>query len=206
MRVQDSNTTRRIKQKSVEAQFFAVSSSTAFDNYGMINSEKEEIPLFEFEGKTEPERITGKPQRQSYGHSYHFLPVEVPTNPISNTQDIYEEIVLGIKIRKLVESGDIAKARSLLSKIGSDRTTNHSLEIWEALLALPKAVRSDEATGKPFGKCAAVLKANIDEYAGQWVAILDDVLLGGNESKIALYRSLKDQDKLKGAIFFYIEK
>lgn len=172
-----------------------------------VTSESYEVARIKIE--REPASVYEKVSNMLRNRGYIVSSGSWANNELTETRSHTRETALalewGREIRSLIESSNIAKARNLLLKMGLEQVNYYDLDKWKALLDLPKVVRTQKATGKSFSKSADILKAKIDECTGKWVALLDDEFLGCDKSKIALYRSLKDKDKLTGAMFFYVE-
>ena len=186
-------------EKNKRPILWAVNSAVTSKTYEMarIKIEKEPASVYE--------KVSNMLRNRGYIVSSGSWANNELTDTGSHTRETALTLEWGREIRSLIESGNVAKARNLLLKMGLEQINYYDLEKWNTLLDLPKVVRTQKATGKSFSKSADILKAKIDECTGKWVALLDDEFLGCDKSKIALYRSLKDKDKLTGAMFFYIE-
>ncbi|MFC2146367.1 hypothetical protein ACFLRT_03295 [Acidobacteriota bacterium] len=106
-------------------------------------------------------------------------------------------------VKKLVENGQIADARGVLSTIQPGTST--ALDNWQRALANPKAKLDKSAGGESIKKDALWLQDNSDKYKGNWIALKNGILLGVHESRIELQRSLKQAGKLAGTMFFRID-
>jgi hypothetical protein len=106
-------------------------------------------------------------------------------------------------VKKLVENGQITDAREVLSTIRPG--TSKTLDNWQRVLSNPKAKLEKSAGGENIKKDALWLQNNSDKYKGNWIALKNGVLLGANESRIELRRSLKQAGKLAGTMFFRID-
>lgn len=128
------------------------------------------------------------------------------TETYSKTRESLQCNEWDLEIRRLVESGQVTRARRLLLKLGSNKVGIYKLNAWQALLDMPKVSRGGKATGRPISVNTAVLRERSAECQGKWVALQNGSILDSNESKITLYRNLKSKNKLKGTTFIYIEK
>jgi len=106
-------------------------------------------------------------------------------------------------VRKLVEDGQIADAREVLSTIQPGTST--ALDNWKRALENPKAKLDKSAGGESIKKDALWLKDNSEKYKGNWIALKNGILLGAHESRIELRRSLKQAGKLAGTMFFRVD-
>jgi hypothetical protein len=106
-------------------------------------------------------------------------------------------------VKNLVENGQIADAREVLSTIPPGTST--ALDNWQRVLSNPKAKLEKSAGGENIKKDALWLQNNSDKYKGNWIALKNGILLGANESRIELRRSLKQAGKLAGTMFFRID-
>ena len=106
-------------------------------------------------------------------------------------------------VKKLVENGQIADAREVLSTIQPGTST--VLDNWQRALSIPKAKLDKSAGGENIKKDALWLQNNSDKHKGNWIALKNGILLGANESRVELRRSLKQAAKLPGTMFFRIE-
>jgi hypothetical protein len=106
-------------------------------------------------------------------------------------------------VRTLVENGQIADAREVLSTIQPGTST--ALDNWQRALANPKAKLDKSAGGESIKKDALWLQDNSEKYKGNWIALKNGILLGAHESRIELRRSLKQAGKLAGTMFFRID-
>jgi len=107
-------------------------------------------------------------------------------------------------VKKLVERGQIEDARELLANIQPG--TSAALNNWQKALAIPIVKSTKSAGGEDIKKDGIWLQANSGKYRGNWIALKNGVLLGTHESRVELRRSLKETGKLKGAMFFRVEK
>ena len=133
--------------------------------------------------------------------------VDEPTETQSKTYETVRAREWSVEIRRLVESGDIEKARRLLLCMMPSQIQHYNLERWKVLLDAPKASRSNAATGTPISSNVSVLRTKkVEELRGKWVALLNGEYLDSNKSKVALYCSLKNKNKLTDTTFIYIDK
>jgi len=118
--------------------------------------------------------------------------------------DVRNETPILRKIKKLVEVGDVAAAREMLSSL--PETTSHELENWRRNLAIPEPRLNQKATGKSNRqKDFNWLQENADAHRGKWVALADGNLLGSCESQLELYHDLKRKGQTSDAMFVKIE-
>ncbi len=195
----DTPTTVNESEQNKKPILWAVNSASTSETYEVarIGIEKESVSV--------DEKISNILRNRGYVISSGSWTTNELTDTRSNTLETALALEWGREIKSLIESGNVAKARNLLLNMGLEQINYYNLEKWNTLLDLPKIVRTQKATGKLFSKSAAILKTKIHECTGKWVALLDDEFLGCDKNKIALYRCLKDKDKLTGAMFFYIE-
>jgi hypothetical protein len=106
-------------------------------------------------------------------------------------------------VKKLVENGQIAEAREVLSTIQPGTST--ALDNWQRALSNPKAKLDKSAGGENIKKDALWIQDNSDRYKGHWIALKSGILLGAHESRVELRRSLKQSGKLAGTMFFRID-
>lgn len=129
------------------------------------------------------------------------LYIEIPENsslPLKSD----EYIVKNIKI--FIESGQISKARLLLSSIPSG--ISFKLDNWRRVLSIPKARLERVATGVDIKQNSSWLLNNSGNFKGKWVALKNGILLGSHENRVELHRQLSLSDELNGATFFKIGK
>lgn len=106
-------------------------------------------------------------------------------------------------IKKLVESGRLEDARNVLSTI--EPGISAELDNWHQTLSMPKAKQNPTASGGSIKEDALWLRNNSKNYKGKWIALKNGVLLGSHISRLELRRSLQQENKLDGAMFFKIE-
>jgi hypothetical protein len=109
-----------------------------------------------------------------------------------------------IRIRNVVEEGDVAEARKVISEVPSG--LSKPLDKWRRILSEPKGQQEGVASGGCMKPNLAWLRGNSMQYRGQWVALKDGSLLGNNQSRLTLRSDLKESNQLKGAMFFRIEE
>ncbi len=109
-----------------------------------------------------------------------------------------------VKIKLLIEKGNISQARKELSVIPLG--TSRPLDKWKRLFADPIVTRGAAASGKNFRRDFDWIEQNSSEYKGLWIAIKDGKLLGNNRSRVVLERELGQLQALEGATFFKVEE
>jgi len=100
----------------------------------------------------------------------------------------------------LLNAGRVIEARQLVSLL-LKASPSPKLEKWARLLAPPVVRPGGPATGTGIASTHAWLRQHAGEYAGKWVALRDGVLLGADESRVALHRRLEQDGNLEGALF-----
>ena len=106
-------------------------------------------------------------------------------------------------VKKLVENGQVAEARKVLSTIQPGTST--ALDNWQRALSNPKAKLHKSAGGENIKEDALWLQDYSGKYKGKWIALKKGILLGAHESRIQLRRFLKQTGKLAGAMFFRVD-
>jgi len=106
-----------------------------------------------------------------------------------------------VKIRQLVETGNISGARRELLTI--PKGTSKQLDKWKRLLAEPVIKEGRPASGQGMSLDLFWLQNHSERYKGQWVALKKGQLIGSNESRISL-ESLLTADQLEGATFLKV--
>lgn len=101
---------------------------------------------------------------------------------------------------QLVEAGRVTEARQLVSLL-QKASPSPGLEQWARVLAPPEVSAAPAATGSAMARDNAWLRANARDYAGQWVALRDGVLVGADASRVALHRRLEQAGELEGVAF-----
>ena len=107
------------------------------------------------------------------------------------------------KLKAFVVTGKIDEARSYLN---SSSEKSSVIEYWKKVLEKPKTKIENFASGKSLKLNSDWIKANSRNYTGQWVALKGGNLVGSDVSRINLHKSLKQQGKLTGSVFFRIDR
>jgi len=83
------------------------------------------------------------------------------------------------RIRALVEAGRVREARALVKEALLSNPLELGLQGWSEVLAPAKVRTAPPGTGMDFDRSAEIrwLEEHVDEYRGQWVALLGDELL-----------------------------
>ncbi len=106
-------------------------------------------------------------------------------------------------VKALVECGDIASARDMLSRL--PQTVSPELDNWRRNLAEPYVTEMKTAENLNLRKDFAWLQENAAEFKGKWVALKDGILLNSHESQLRLVENLKQVGDLSGAMLFKVE-
>lgn len=113
-----------------------------------------------------------------------------------------DDIPLLKRIRNLVEHGRIPEARGTLRF--SFPGVSKRIDNWKRVLAVPKVQAGRSATGGDLKSNSSWLDRYAEQYKGMWVALKEGTLLAANKSRIELYHQLKQENKLRGALFVKI--
>jgi hypothetical protein len=104
---------------------------------------------------------------------------------------------------RLIEAGRVTEARQLVSLL-LKASPSPRLEQWARVLAPPEVSVAPAATGSSMARDNAWLRANARDYAGQWVALRDGVLVDADRSRMALHRRLEQAGALDGVAFAHL--
>jgi len=104
------------------------------------------------------------------------------------------------EIRTLVETGQIQRARTLLSGLGDDLSSHPSILPWRATLKAPEARAEGTSTGESAADNIDWLHRHAAEYLGQWVALRDGKLVGHAPDRRTLVRSLRERSEAAGLL------
>jgi hypothetical protein len=107
-----------------------------------------------------------------------------------------------VRIRQLVEQGNISQARRELSIIPMG--ASKQLDKWKRLLAEPVVKQGKPASGRGMHADLFWLENHSEQYRGKWVALKRGQLLGSDRSSVALEARLDKLGLLKGTTFFEI--
>jgi len=110
---------------------------------------------------------------------------------------------ISLHVKKLVENGQTADARKVLSTVQTG--VSPTLDSWRVALAQPKARLEKSAGGENIKEDALWLRDNSETYKGKWIALKNGKLLGAHVSRIELRHSLRQAGKLAGAVFSRID-
>lgn len=108
---------------------------------------------------------------------------------------------LAAELHALVTAGRIGKARAILSQLRPEQRAAPALSRWARALEPPKVRIGPPGSTPSMERDAAWLRAHGAQYAGEWVALRDGVLLGHHVNQAVLYRELESRGDLDEATF-----
>jgi hypothetical protein len=130
--------------------------------------------------------------------------IECSYTAVTDRRDRPEEYIQAeIKVRRLVEAGNISEARKEIATIPAG--ASETLDKWKRLLAEPVVTQGKTASGLGMRLNLLWLDNFSEKYKGEWVALKQGQLIGHNPSRIALQIQLEELDSLEGTTFFKIE-
>jgi hypothetical protein len=174
-------------------------------------------------GQEEIARWTGKkpaPSRETWSQRTSTKHSNVSRIPLGDTssrkedpiRQSWKEIVymlnvtiagIEARIRRLVELGDIHKARTIVSKFPGGVSSR--IDRWRRLLAEPKVVQKTSGVDQDFKGNLAWIHHHANNYRGKWVALKDGKIIASSSSSIDLRAGLQEKGLLDGVLFFKVE-
>ncbi len=113
------------------------------------------------------------------------------------------DLQLPYQIRRLVEAGQVGKARQVLDELDDNARARPAIARWIRALRRSRVRRLPASGGYGFAASRAWLAAHAAEHAGRWVALRGGELLGSNADYGRL-RAALDPQALADTVFVRI--
>ncbi len=176
------------------------------------------------EEQQERDRWTGKKplvqSKETWAYGSSAKQVNVNRIPLINfpkkedpVQPSWKEIVFKLnvvvagieaRVRRLVELGEIQKARNIVSKFPGGFSRH--LDKWRTLLAKPKVVKKTAGPDQDVEANHRWIHHHSNNYRGKWVALKNGKIVGNNTSSVNLRAELQQTSSLDGVLFFKVEE